>query len=280
MEEEREEAGQIKSGQTGAGSKAAGQIEVINFPDLHIPIQRQPTTETYLALQPPDALPYVVAPFTSPIEDIVAFVQLRLDALRELQTEMLKHYSKTKSTKCHFKTGDVAYLLGRPFMLRCNPLSTTKNVKKPTRSTASLQATMRSEYSVIELYVAQAGNYDQGRAAFMSFAQRVFTNNIKSLLKQCMDRVFPEVTVPAKVNSRPMRNPWVRIDEERDVVWFSESLIPYPVNAVVYAFLVEAIKYYAPEASEEERQELLEKGVPNWSAMKSLLADPDNRYAL
>ena len=257
-----------------------GQIEVINFPDLQVPIRREPTAETYLALEPPEALPYVVAPNTAPIEEIVAFVQQRLDALHSLRAEMLKHYQKSKSLKCRFKTGDVAYLLGRPFMLRSNPLSSSRKIDKATRSMTSMQATMYSEFSVINLFVAQAGNYDQGRTAFMSYAKKVFSINIKSLLTQCVARVFPDVAVPSKVNSRPMRNTWVSFDEERDVVWFSESLIPYPPHAVVYAYLHEAITRYAPDASEEQYRELVEKGVPNWLEMKALLADPNNRYAL
>jgi len=258
----------------------AGQIEVINFPNLQVPIRREPSGETYLALEPPHALPYVVAPKTAPVEDVVGFVQQRLDALHSLRAEMLKHYQKSKSLKCRFKTGDVAHLLGRPFMLRSNPLNTSKKAGKATRALTSIQATMYSEFSVINLFVAQAGNYDQGRAAFMSYAKKVFSINIKSLLTQCMERVFPEVTVTSKVNCRPMRNSWVAIDEDHDVVWFSESLIPYPPHAVVYAYLNEAIARYAPDASEEQYRELIEKGVPNWQEMKALLADPNNRYAL
>jgi len=257
-----------------------GQIEVINFPGLQVPIRREPSAETYLALEPPDALPYVVAPKTAPIEEVVAFVQQRLEALHSLRAEMLKHYQKSKSLKCRFKTGDVAHLLGRPFMLRSNPLNTSKKTVKAARTLTNIQAAMYSEFSVINLFVAQAGNYDQGKAAFMSYAQKVFSINIKSLLTQCMERVFPGVTVPSKVNSRPMRNAWVVIDEERDVVWFSENLIPYPPHAVVYAYLNEAIARYAPDANEGQYQELMVKGVPNWQEMKALLADPNNRYAL
>ena len=258
----------------------AGQIEIINAPDMQIPVRREPTAETYLALEPPDALPYVVVPLESPIEDVVAFIQPRLATLNVLRAEMLKHYKKTRSVKCRFRTGDVAYLLGRPFMLRSNPLSSGRKTDRAKRTLASLQTSMNSEFSVIDLYVAQAGNYDQGKSAFMGFAKRVFSVNIKSLLSQCMGRVFPDVVAPTNVNCRPMRGAWVSIDRERDVAWFSESLIPYPPHAVVYAFLTEAIKHYAPEADEATYRELIERGVPNWQEMKALLADQNSRYAL
>jgi len=258
------------------------QIEIIHFNDygIEVPIRRDPTNETYLALQPPEALPYVVAPRETETAAVVEFVQQRLATLLELREDMLKHYKKTKSLKCHFKTGDVAYLIGRPFMLRVNPLSSGKKTKEATRTRIKVRATMHSDFSLIDLNVAQTNDYDQGRAAFFSYAKPVFARNIQSLLKQCMARVFPEQPVPEKVESRPMREAWVRFNEEQGVVWFSESLIPYPADAIVYTYLVEAIKRFAPEADEEERQGLLEKGVPNWQEMKALLADANNRYAL
>ena len=257
-----------------------GQIEVVNISNLQVPVRRERNSETYLALQPPEASPYMVAPIEMPIEEVVEFIQQRLELLHELRFDMLKHFKKTQSLKCHFRTGDVVYLLGRPFMLRVYPLSSARSSKRGTRTRANVKATVRRDYSVIDLFVAQVGNYDQGRMAFFSFAQPVFAYNIKSLLEQCMGRVLPDVTLPTKVNCRPMRDAWIRINEAQDTVWFSESLIPYPPNAVVYAFLVEALKYYARDASDAERQELVEKGVPNWQDMKTLLADPNNRFAL
>jgi hypothetical protein len=70
------------------------------------------------------------------------------------------------------------------------------------------------------------------------------------------------------------------MDDEHGTVWFSESLIPYPPHAVVYAYLSVAIKKFAPDAGEAKRAELLERGVPNWQEMKALLADAGNKYAL
>ncbi|MDR2956792.1 MAG: DUF45 domain-containing protein [Coriobacteriales bacterium] len=258
----------------------SGQIEVIGFPGIDVPVRRDPTQEIYLALLPPDAQPYVVAPLDLPIGEIAAFVQPRLELLKELRSEMLKHFSKTKSLRCHFRTGDIAHLLGRPFMLRVNPLSSGKKTTRGTRSRANVSATMHHDISVINLYVAQVGNFDQGRAAFMSYARPVFSHNIQSLLKQCMERVFPQAALPSQVNCRPMRDAWIRFDDERGIVWFSDSLIPYPAHAVVYAFLVEAIKRYAPDISDDERQALLTQGVINWQEMRDLLADKNNRFAL
>ncbi|MCL2136578.1 MAG: M48 family metallopeptidase [Coriobacteriia bacterium] len=255
------------------------RVEVVRFDDMDVSVRREPTHETYLALEPPDALPYVVAPLDKPIADVGAFVQSHLDVLRELRLDMLKHFKKTKSLRCRFKTGDVAYLLGRPFMIRSNPLSTNKKVKA-TRTRATLQATMHADYSLINLQVVQSGNYDQGKAAFMGFAQTVFSNNIGKLTKQCMGLLDAEKSVPSNIGLRPMRDTWVIIDDERDVVWFSESLIPYPAHAVVYAFANEAVKKLFPDADEAERERLLDRAVPDWQAMRDLLASQDDRYIL
>ncbi|MCL2750116.1 MAG: M48 family metallopeptidase [Coriobacteriia bacterium] len=261
----------------------AQQLEVIEFhgeySDIKVLVRRSASGEIYLALQPPEAMPYVVAPFGMPINDVAAFVQARLDVIRELRHEMLKSFKKSKSLKCRFRSGDVVHLLGRPFMLRVYSPSTTRTMKKSSRGRANVKASVQQDVSVILLELIQAGNYDQGRLAFLSFAKPVFSRNITSLLQQCMQRVFPEAHVPETVNSRPMHNTWVRIDDEKDTVWFSESLIPYPPHAVVYAYLVEIIKRLAPDATEEEHAELLAKGVPNWRDMKALLADPNNPFA-
>jgi len=259
------------------------QLEIIEFhgeySDIKVPIRRSPSNEIYLALQPPEAIAYVVAPIGMPVEEVATFVQMRLDVIRELRAEMLKSFKKSKSLKCRFRSGDVVHLLGRPFMLRVYSPSTNRTMKKSSRGRANVKASVQQDVSLILLELIQAGNYDQGRLAFFSFAKPVFSRNIKSLLQQCMQRVFPEAHVPEIVNSRPMRDTWVRIDDEKDTVWFSESLIPYPPHAVVYAYLVEIIKRLAPDATEEEHNELLTKGVPNWREMKALLADPHNPFA-
>jgi hypothetical protein len=139
---------------------------------------------------------------------------------------------------------------------------------------------MYNDISVIDLFVVQAGNYDQGRAAFFSHARPIFARNSQSLVQQCMARVFPENTVPTSVNCRPMRNNWVFFGDNPDTVWLSESLIPYPPEAVVYAYLVEAVRHHAPDSDVSQREQLLEAGVINWREMRDLLADPNNRYAL
>ncbi|MDR2035118.1 MAG: DUF45 domain-containing protein [Coriobacteriales bacterium] len=263
---------------------AAPQAQFIEFQKadetIRVMVHRAPSQEIYLALEPPEAMPYVVAPFEMAPDEVANFVGMRLEVISELRAEMLKRFKKTASLKCRFRPGDVVYLLGRPFMVRVNVFAATRSMKKSARGRANVKASIQSDVSVILIELIQKGNYDQGRLAFLSFAKPVFARNIASLIQQCMHRVFPEAHVPSTVKCRPMRDAWVRIDDEKDTVWFSESLIGYPPNAVVYAFLVEIIKRVAADANEEERHALLTKGVPNWQGIKALLADPHNRYNL
>lgn len=252
--------------------------ESIQLDDLQIFIKREATHELYIALQPPQAIPYMVAPLDTKPEELLAFVDQWKDSIRDMRIDMIKRYEKSQSPKCHYKTGDVAYLFGRPFMLRVFPLSRKKRTKS-LRVRSNINATVRSEVSVIDLFLLNVGNYDQGRSAFFAFAKPIFAQNVINLVQQSMERMLPDERIPRVVKTRPMRDSWVHIDDAKDVVWFSEDLIPYPPDCVVYAFLVELIKQRLPEASEEETAALLDKGVPNWQTFKHILIDKNSPYS-
>ena len=253
--------------------------ESISFQDITVAIRRFPSHETFIAIEPPDAIPYVTVPLDAKPEEIVAFVNHYADDIRELREDMLKHFEKTKSLKCRFQTGDVAYLYGRPFMLRVYPVAKTSGKRVAARGRANVGAVLRHELSVIDLFLIKIGDYDQGRAAFMSLAKPIFERNAASLVDQCMARVFPNTPIPKSVKSRPLRNDWVNIDTVKSAIWISEALVPYPPECIVYAFLAEAIKVYAPEASETERQLLLETGLPNWQELRALLTASNSLYS-
>lgn len=255
------------------------QAESIEFDGIKVPIIRQVNEEMYIALQPPEALPYLVVPADKKPEEIINFVQYWIENIRDARTDMLKRFEKSKSLKCHYQTGDVVYLLGRPFMLRTYPLTTTKMKGKSTRGRSKVKATIHGEISVIDLFLVQLGNYDQGRLAFMAFATPLLTQNAPSLVKQCMERVFPDKAIPTKINCRPMHDRWVQYDQKRDTLWVSEKLIPYPPECLVYAYLVEMIKVFVPDASEEERHALMENGIPGWRHWGEILADPNSPYS-
>lgn len=256
--------------------KGFGTIE---FEGLQIPVYKEPMQEFFLALQPPDAMPYMIVPPDTTPEDVVRFVTERQDAIRELRVDMIKRFQKNKSLKCRYRTGDVAYLFGRPFMLRVFPEASTNKKPKGIRVRSNVRATMRSDLSVIDLFLPNAGNYDQGKAAFLSYAKPIFLQNVTSLVQQSTSRLFPDQPAPRSVKVRPLRDSWVHIDEKKDVVWFSENLIPYPPDCVVYAYLAELIKLRAPEAKPQEVNDLLDVGVPGWQQLREILADPSSPYS-
>ena len=67
-----------------------GQVETLNFDDLHAPIRRVAKTDTYIALTPPDASPVIVAQTDMEPDAIIAFVTERIGIIREMRTEMGK----------------------------------------------------------------------------------------------------------------------------------------------------------------------------------------------
>lgn len=255
------------------------QRETLEFAGLKVPIYRQPQPDLFIALQPPQANPYIVAPLEAEPDTIIAFIQERIPLINELRAEMLKRFEKSRSARCHYQTGDVAYLFGRPFMLRVIPLAKTSSHTKGTRGRVKVKATTHTDVSVMSLYVMKTGDYDQARLAFLGYAKPLFTQNVVNLIRQCLDRTFPEQASPHHVQCRPMRDAWVSIDENTDTVWFSERLVAYPPDCVIYAYLVEAAKKYAPEASDEERHAILDAGVPGWQKIRELLNDPDSVFA-
>jgi hypothetical protein len=252
--------------------------ESISFQDITVTIKRYPSHETFIALEPPNANPYVTVPLDAKPEEILIFVNQFANEIRELREDMLKHFEKTNSLKCRYQTGDIAYLYGRPFMLRVFPVAKSSGKKVAARGRANVGAVLRHELSVIDLFLVKAGDFDQGKAAFLSLAKPIFERNAASLVEQCMDRVFPEAQKPKHVKSRPLRNDWISIDTTKSTVWISDSLVPYPPECVVYAFLVEMIKIQMPDASETKRIELLNIGLPGWQDLRTLMADPNSIY--
>lgn len=253
--------------------------ENIEFDGLKAPILRQPTHETYLALQPPDAMPYLVAPLDKKPEEITQFITHWIEVIRELRAEMLKRFEKSSSLRCHYQTGDVVHLFGRPFMLRVYPLPKPRSVSGGSRGRVKVKANAQTEVSVINLYVMQTKDYDQSRLAFLSFAKPIMIRNMHELMKQSRSRAALEFDVPKNVVCRPMRDTWVKINQNQDTISVSERLIAYPPDCVVYAFLLEMIRVYCPDISEEARHAVLERGLPNWPRFKSILEDPNSAFA-
>lgn len=204
--------------------------EQVNFDGLHAPIFRIDRNDIYMALQPPDASPYVVANREMDSEFIIKFIQDRVPLIRELRADMLKRFEKSPSMECRYQTGDVAYLFGRPFMLRVSTLGKSK-MKAGMHGRVNVNATMHNDVSLINLYVMQLGSYDQRRQAFNAWADGVFLQNARSVTDGCARAANITAAVPATVRTRDMPSAWCQMDAAHGVTWMSKRLAPYPWNA-------------------------------------------------
>lgn len=259
-----------------------GQQEVLQFDGVSAPIYRTDGNECYIALRPPDAMPYVVAPRAMKPEDVVAFVQERVNIVVDLRGEMQKRYRKSPSLQCRFQTGDVAYLLGRPFTIKVYP--TAKNsMQKVSRGRATVSASLDGDVSVLRLFVMQTGNYDQCRGAFFAWAERIYLQNMVAMMADCVAKTESEIDGelrPIVVDERSIHRRWVQADWTKGVVSFSRVLIAYPAECSAYVFLSAlAQKVYGEDASEEELETFVSKGCPTWQRAKEALNQEDSIFA-
>ena len=265
------------------------KIEQLNFDGVDARVIRVPSPGIFVALEPPDARPYISANFKASPDEIVAFVNERLPRIRDMRADMIKHFSKTNSLECRFQTGDVAYLLGRPFMIRVYPEASGRKLRHAARGRANTTATAYTDISLVNIFVIQVGSYDQRRFTFMKWASAVFAQNAQSIVDQASSMAGITDKVPGKVQTRPMRGRLVKIDPTRHVVWMSEDLLAFPPICIGYAFMNEMARELAPLAGDgatpEEREQaraahdaFVEKGCPSWRRAKELLDAENSPY--
>lgn len=263
-----------------------GQIESINFDGVSARVFRTLGSDLSISLEPPEATPYVTAGKDTAPDDIVSFVNERLPTIREMRQEMIKRYGETPVRECRYQTGDVAYVLGRPFMLRVYPTSPGRQLRHAARGRANTGAKVHADVSLIELFVVQTGNYDQRRLAFLSWANGVLANNVEEIVRQAQEAAEIVGRVPSKVQVRAMHTGLFRFDETRGTIWASDALVPYPPVCVAYAFMREAARHVIPagdtdaerDAAAEQRKALIAKGCPGWVRAKAILEAEDSPY--
>ncbi|MCH3942621.1 MAG: hypothetical protein LKE37_02735 [Atopobiaceae bacterium] len=265
------------------------QVESINFDGISARVFRSASPDLYVALEPPEARPFVVANNDEKPDDIVSFVTERLGLIREMRADMAKHFSKTKSLECRYQTGDVAYVLGRPFMLRVFPTSSGRKLRHAARGRANTTASVHTDVSLVDLFVIQTGNYDQRRLAFTSWASGIFAQNAQSIVDQAAGMAGIVDALPGPVRVRPMRSKLFRLDGARRTVWASDDLIPYPAVCVGYAFMSAMARELVPAAPEgasqqerdavrAEREALVAKGCPGWQRARLIMEAEDSPY--
>ncbi len=249
--------------------KPQGKIASVEFDGLSAPVVRAPVPDLYFQIDPPDATPTIHASLDATNEQIIALVDQNLSLVRELREDMLKRYRHTSSTACRYRTGDIAYVLGRPFFLRVYGAAQRGQMRHAARGRASASTRFYPAVSMVELYVMQPGNYDQGRQAFLSWARPILINNVPVLAKHALEDAGLDPALPRRVMMRPGMGEMIRIDPAAQTLWVSDELVGFPPGCIVYAFMRAA----TAGLDEPTRQELLEKACPDWRESGTLLRD-------
>ena len=84
--------------------------ESLKYGDTVVPIRRANMPDMFIALEPPDASPYIMCSKEADPQTLVQFLSERVKAVEELRVDMRKRFAKNKSLRCLYKTGDVAYI--------------------------------------------------------------------------------------------------------------------------------------------------------------------------
>lgn len=240
--------------------------------EVELPVYRAGMPEVFAALQPPIAQPYVMAPRDMPPQQIVEFFSRHVAEVDELRKDMLKRFSKGSYGKCRYMTGDVAYVMGRPFQLRVYPLG-KNNMKNAARGRATAKYSLNAAVSLITLYVVHPKNYDEAKLAFNSYAEGVIMRNATGLVRDFAGLLMPGVNPPAP-RMRAMRGRWS--SDEAGALWLSTDLIPYPPDCLVYVIWKELEK--RATIPEELVKQHFERILPGWRAAQQLLADRPEPY--
>ena len=244
--------------------------------EVEVPVVRAGMPDLFVALQPPTAAPYVMAPRELEPQVIVDFFASRVQQVEELRADMLKRFAKTDSLKCRYQTGDVAYVMGRPFQLRVYPLGEKQQkIKGGARGRTTSKYSIDAAISLLTLYIMHPRNYDEAKRAFNGYAEGVIMNNAVRLAADFAKVLTPDRDAPA-VRLRAMRDRWS--SDEAGALWLSEDLIPYPPDCLVYVIWRELEK--RSTLPEEEVRERFERTLPGWKAARQMLVDRAEPYSL
>ena len=261
------------------GGNAGAPQEKLNYTtpegvECEVPIYRAGMPEVFVALQPPEAQPYVMASREMPPQQIVDFFASQVQEVEELRADMLKRFAKGSYGKCRYQTGDVAYVMGRPFQLRVYPLGKGK-MKAAARGRATAKYALDASISLLTLYVVHPKNYDEAKLAFNSYAENVLLRNATGLAADFSAFLCPGGRTP-QVRMRAMRGRWS--SDEGGALWLSTDLIPYPPDCLVYVLWRELEKNATvPMQQIEER---FARILPGWRNARDMLANRPEPYSL
>lgn len=248
--------------------------EQLEYGDVKVPIYRQNCAEIYIALQPPQATPYIVAPHNAQVQDIIDYYVARREVVEELQAKMLKRFQKSSSERCSYQTGDIAYVMGRPFMLQVHPLGKKTAATGGTRGRASVKYSVDTGVSLLTLFVVKPKDYDQCKASFLIYGRQVIMANAPKMAASCLNRIAPDAAVP-QVRMREMSGRFSKL--EAGCLWLSTDLVPYPVDCLVYAIWHELLGLAT--IPEEEARAHMQSVIPGWEHAAELLSTRAKPYS-
>lgn len=256
-------------GEEAAESQNFNSQEKLTYNDTDVPIIRAGMPEMFVALKPPDAQPYLMVPRDAQPQQIADFFAARIPQVEELRADMLKRFEKSPSLKCRYQTGDVAYVMGRPFQLRVYPLGQPKEkVRGGVRGRATSKYAIDAGISLLTLYVVHPRNFDEAKLAFNGYAESVILRNATSLAADFARFLMPGKKVPP-VRMRAMRERWS--SSEAGAIWLSTDIIPYPPDCLVYTLWRELEK--KSELPEEAIRERFEQILPGWREAQRMLSE-------
>ena len=259
---------------TSERTDMADAQEKLTYDGKDVPIYRAGMPEVFVALQPPQAQPYIMAPTDMSPDDIVQFFVAHIPEVEELRADMVKRFAKGSYGKCRYQTGDVAYIMGRPFQLRVHPLSSRK-MKAAARGRATAKYSLNPNVSLLTLFVVHPKNYDEARIAFGSYANNVILRNAEGLVRD-FSQVLAPGQAPPPVRLRDMRDKWASTDA--GALWISTDIVPYPPDCLVYVILRELRK--TATVPEDEVRAHCERILPGWEAAQRMLAERPEPYCL
>ena len=210
-----------------------------------------------------------------PVENILNFFVERVQVVEELRRDMLKRFSKATYGKCRYQTGDVAYVMGRPFQLRVYPLGQKQKLKTAARGRATSKFALAADVSLLSIYVVHPKNYDEAKLAFNGYAEGVIMRNAAGLVRDFSQFLMPGVEPPT-VRMRAMRGRWS--SDEAGAIWLSTDIIPYPPDCLVYVLWRELEK--RATIPEDQIAAHLQRVLPGWEAARDLLSIRAEPYSL
>ena len=194
--------------------------------------------------------------------------------MEELRADMKKRFAKSSYGKCAYRTGDVAYVMGRPFMLRVYPLKTSGGKVKVARGRATAKFSVDSTVSLLTLYVVHSKNFDEAKVAFNAYAQRVIGKNALIVAQQFNEKLRPGEEMPP-IRLRAMRDKFASFDA--GALWISTDIVPYPPDCLAYA-IWRALEGKS-SVGDLATGELLDASIPKWREAADILAKRAKPYS-